>query len=228
METSLTEWKVTGIKKKEHCIILSGPDPDAVIQALQEYGRNAILKIGDLPHFIFVTSGQPETIESADITVFKSDKKLIVSRGAKETTERSVLTDYLPRDGVWEGKPALFYKNGAGKDSGFGTVPSLIAVSIEAAVQSALQRQTSETAPVNETPIQRPSFNGDYRQALKELIDSQYGNHREFCAVSGIKEAMLSQVLSMHGKHFSIQTLVIALEKIGYGLAIVPQENGDT
>lgn len=220
-------WTVSAIKEKEHHIILNGPDPDAVIQTFQEYGRHAILKIGDLPHFILVTDGQPEAIESADITVFRSDKRLIVSRGAKGTTETSVLTDFLPRDGVWEGKPALFYKNGAGKDSESGTAPSLIAVSIEAAVQSALQRHRDETASVNGTPIERASFNdSDYRESLRALIDSQYNTRREFCAATGIQEAMLSHVLSKR-RHFSTEALSAGLKKIGYAVAIVPIEKAD-
>jgi hypothetical protein len=62
----------------------------------------------------------------------------------------------------------------------------------------------------------------DYRDDLEELIRSQFATRRQFCEATGISEDMLSHVLAKR-KHLAIQTLVEALQRIGYGLHIQPQ-----
>lgn len=61
----------------------------------------------------------------------------------------------------------------------------------------------------------------DYRDDLEELIRSHFTTRRQFCHATGISEDMLSHVLAKR-KHLTIQTLVQALARIGYGLHIQP------
>jgi hypothetical protein len=62
----------------------------------------------------------------------------------------------------------------------------------------------------------------DYRDALEEIIRTQFHTRREFCEATGLAEDMLSHVLA-HRKHLSMETLISALARIGYAIRIVPQ-----
>ncbi|HZT83774.1 MAG TPA: hypothetical protein VFA26_26320 [Gemmataceae bacterium] len=61
----------------------------------------------------------------------------------------------------------------------------------------------------------------DYRDELENLIHTRFRTRREFCEATGISEDMLSHVLAKR-KHLAINTLVEALERIGYTLHIAP------
>ena len=60
-----------------------------------------------------------------------------------------------------------------------------------------------------------------YREQIVAIIESKFKSRREFCEVTGLSETMLSHMLKGR-KEVSIPNLTEALEKIGYGLAIVP------
>ena len=60
-----------------------------------------------------------------------------------------------------------------------------------------------------------------YREQIVAIIESKFKSRREFCEVTGLLETMLSHMLKGR-KEVSIPNLTEALEKIGYGLAIVP------
>ncbi len=62
----------------------------------------------------------------------------------------------------------------------------------------------------------------DYRDELEELIRTRFRTRREFCEATGISEDMLSHVLARR-KHMSIETLVRALDRIGYDLQLTPR-----
>ena len=110
MENRTLIWHVTGIELTEKCIVLAGADPEAVLAALRSFGRNAMLNIGDMKHFLLIAADAPEEVSSEEITVFRRGDQLVVTRGLKGEM-RTVLADFQPRDGVWEGKPAAFYEN---------------------------------------------------------------------------------------------------------------------
>ena len=60
-----------------------------------------------------------------------------------------------------------------------------------------------------------------YREQIVAIIESKFKSRREFCEVTGLLETILSHMLKGR-KEVSIPNLTEALEKIGYGLAIVP------
>jgi transcriptional regulator with XRE-family HTH domain len=61
----------------------------------------------------------------------------------------------------------------------------------------------------------------DYRTELEELIRLKFQTRREFCAATGLSEAMLSHVLAGR-KDLSVASLSKALERIGYRLQFTP------
>ena len=61
----------------------------------------------------------------------------------------------------------------------------------------------------------------DYRDELEQLVLTQFRTRREFCEASGLSEDMLSHVLARR-KNLSIDTLNVALERVGYTLHIFP------
>jgi hypothetical protein len=62
---------------------------------------------------------------------------------------------------------------------------------------------------------------GDYRDQVASLILGKYKTRRAFCKATGLAEDLLSHVLAGR-KHFGMETLVKALDKIGYRLEIRP------
>jgi hypothetical protein len=60
-----------------------------------------------------------------------------------------------------------------------------------------------------------------YREQIAAIIESKFATRRAFCEATGLSEDMLSHVLKGR-KDVSISSLTEALQKIGYGLAIVP------
>jgi hypothetical protein len=64
----------------------------------------------------------------------------------------------------------------------------------------------------------------DYRDELEEIIRTRFKTRREFCRATGVSEDMLSHVLARR-KHMSIDTLVHALDHVGYELRIAPRAN---
>lgn len=64
----------------------------------------------------------------------------------------------------------------------------------------------------------------DYRDELEELIRTRFKTRRDFCRATGVSEHMLSHVLARR-KHMSIDTLVHALDRIGYDLRITARAN---
>jgi hypothetical protein len=67
----------------------------------------------------------------------------------------------------------------------------------------------------------------DYRDELEEIIRTRFKTRREFCQAAGVSEDMLSHVLARR-KHMSIDTLVHALDRIGYDLRIAPRVNASS
>lgn len=63
----------------------------------------------------------------------------------------------------------------------------------------------------------------DYRDDLEELIRTRFGTRRKFCEATGMAEDMLSHVLAKR-KHFAVDTLVEALQRIGYTVHIAPMK----
>lgn len=63
----------------------------------------------------------------------------------------------------------------------------------------------------------------DYRDAIEEIIVTQFKSRREFCRATGLSEDMLSHVLAKR-KHIAIDTLSKALRRIGCELKIVRQQ----
>lgn len=63
----------------------------------------------------------------------------------------------------------------------------------------------------------------EYRDDLAILIVQKFKTRRAFCKATGLSEDLLSHVLAGR-KHFAIDTLGAALKKIGFRLAIVPEE----
>lgn len=61
----------------------------------------------------------------------------------------------------------------------------------------------------------------DYRDELDEIIRTGFPSRRAFCEATGLSEDMLSHVLSGR-KNLAIETLVQALDRIGYVLRIAP------
>ena len=70
-----------------------------------------------------------------------------------------------------------------------------------------------------------PDPNPDFRDQLIRLIIDLYSTRRAFCRETGISEGMLSHFLARR-KNLRVETLSIALERIGYRLQIVPIRNG--
>ena len=64
----------------------------------------------------------------------------------------------------------------------------------------------------------------DYRDELERLIQTKFKTRREFCVATGLSEDMLSHVLAKR-KNLAIDTLAVALEKVGYAIHIVPQSS---
>lgn len=64
----------------------------------------------------------------------------------------------------------------------------------------------------------------DYRSGLSEIIDSQFKSRREFCEATGLTEDMLSHVLAGR-KDLSIEALTNALDRIGFTIRFVPNQN---
>ena len=62
---------------------------------------------------------------------------------------------------------------------------------------------------------------GDYRDELEDLIRERFPSHRAFCKATGISPDMLSHVLAGR-KDLSLEALSKGLDRIGYGLRIVP------
>ena len=62
---------------------------------------------------------------------------------------------------------------------------------------------------------------GDCRDELEELVREKFPSERAFCKATGLSEDMLRHVLA-GGKEISLEALGKALERIGYGLRIVP------
>jgi len=67
----------------------------------------------------------------------------------------------------------------------------------------------------------------DYRDELEELSRTRFRTRREFCNATGLSEDMLSHVLARR-KHLSIETLLQALQRIGYEIRIVPHHGSGT
>ena len=61
----------------------------------------------------------------------------------------------------------------------------------------------------------------DYRDELKDLIETHFRTRRAFCKATGLSEDMLSHVLNRR-KHLSIDALSAALGRVGYALQIAP------
>lgn len=59
----------------------------------------------------------------------------------------------------------------------------------------------------------------DYRDVLSKIIYENFSSRYQFCKVTGVDEAFLSNVLSKK-KSFSIENLIKILDKIGYELEI--------
>jgi len=65
----------------------------------------------------------------------------------------------------------------------------------------------------------------DYRDELEWLIRDKFPSRRAFCKATGLSEDMLSHVLARR-KHLAIDTLIEALNSIGYDLRIRPLPKG--
>jgi hypothetical protein len=63
----------------------------------------------------------------------------------------------------------------------------------------------------------------DYRDELERIIRQRFSTRRDFCRATGLSEDMLSHVLAKR-KHLAVDTLAMALQKIGYALRVVPAE----
>ncbi|MBI1831443.1 MAG: hypothetical protein HYR84_08340 [Planctomycetes bacterium] len=61
----------------------------------------------------------------------------------------------------------------------------------------------------------------DYRDELKEVIRTRFKSRRAFCEATGLSEDMLSHVLAGR-KNLALETLIHALQNIGYRIRIVP------
>jgi len=66
----------------------------------------------------------------------------------------------------------------------------------------------------------------DYRDDLEQIIRQRFDTRRQFCEATGLSEDMLSHVLA-HRKHFSLETLTHALNRIGCVLHIMPRQDID-
>ena len=64
----------------------------------------------------------------------------------------------------------------------------------------------------------------DYRDDLKDLIETKFRTRRAFCKATGLSEDMLSHVLNRR-KHLSIEALTAALGRVGYCLHIAEQKS---
>lgn len=60
----------------------------------------------------------------------------------------------------------------------------------------------------------------DYRDDLADLARSEFKSRREFCEATGLSEDMLSHVFAGR-KHLAVDTLMAALDRIGYMLRVV-------
>lgn len=64
----------------------------------------------------------------------------------------------------------------------------------------------------------------DYRDQLEQLIRDNFQSRRKFCESTGLSEDMLSHVLA-HRKHLAMEKLVEALQRIGYGIRIIREQD---
>jgi hypothetical protein len=66
----------------------------------------------------------------------------------------------------------------------------------------------------------------DYRDHLRILIATKFQTRRAFCKATGLSEDMLSHVLAGR-KDLSMEALTQALQRIGYGIQLVPVQSAE-
>jgi hypothetical protein len=143
-------------------------------------------------------NGQPIALTALD----DKERKLVARLRRRARTH----PDWNDFDTYWLRQVAAFYDaRGLSRTSSRQTVPYRIAQDLSSRLALA-------------SGLVQPA---DYRDELKQLIQSKFPTRRAFCEATGLSEDLLSHVLARR-KNLSLETLMMALERIGYRLHIVP------